>query len=436
MSITLTVFIIVLIIPLIITPVKIANPFLILAIYFFLFIIGKFLINNAYGIDFMLGQNKAKIIAELNYWLYYIIISYITAAAFIFYRKSIKIKTVIPEYDDAGKRKEPPFFYIRKSAYYIAIGLPIIIIGIIVLKGINPISQTYQVRLFTQSQGMLYFLIVILFFSNLSIILFLNKIRNKKIPSLKIIVAAFVSIGYALVSGLSSTIVTCVASYFIFLSAYKRISIERFIIIFLPIIMLYATFHNQYRLMNMDSNNISITEFANSAEINDETFFRIFNRFDYLEMYCKGHQYISSYGPDYGMSLLAGTIQFVPRAIWPTKPENTSTFFSRKIIPEVMDEVGSTANFNSLNEFTRAFGVWGGIIIGGIVFGLILGYVYVHFKISYYEPYAALFHTIVLFYAFYTGFIAGYINDQGVQLLIINSILFKIFIRKNNPVNK
>ncbi|MBI5195216.1 MAG: hypothetical protein HZA10_02720 [Nitrospirae bacterium] len=410
----------VLITPLIFTPKRLANPYFLLAGNVVLFFVLKYVFNTIFNIDFLLDVEKTDIDIELWYFIAYITTAYLTSMLFIYMNN---IKHINFSYT----------YLVNNKAYFTSILLPIALVLIVIFAmDINPLIQSILVRRFTQAKGMFYILAVILFLINLMVVDLLQCIfLAKKRPPSKLIFATIICFGYAVISGYASTIVSGFICFVIFMSAYKKLKVELYVVLIMPLIMLYAVIHNQFRLLNLNDK-ISFIEIIGKININAELLVNIFNRFDYLEMYVKGHQLVKTMEPDMGLSMLTAIIQFIPRAFWPDKPLNTSSFFSNQIIPNVMEEAGSTANFNSLNEFSRSLGPISGVLVGGVLFGLLLGWAYLEYRKSLNDQYCSLYYSLIVCQFITLGFSAGFINDVAIQVFIINLLLFKIFISRQN----
>lgn len=421
------ILLIIIILPFFFTPFKIGSPFFIIGLFLFVFFILKYYLFQNLGSSFLYSLTFQVINEQMKYMLFYILFSYLIAFIYILYKRGKKID------------KKYSTYKVKASAYYLTIILPLLLIFLAVSKGINPLTQPLQMRQFSESNGMFYILAPILFLIYLTIIQLIKSISKRKIPEFKICLASAVSISYALVSGFGSTIIICFGLYLIYLSTLKRIKIEKLLLVLFPILMIYAVIQNQYRIIKIDtSNKVELIELISKIEVDDILIEAMFNRFDYLEMYCSGHEYLLRNEPDYGKSLFSSVVQVIPRSVWPEKPYNTSSYMSRKIIPDVVEKVGSTANFNSLNEFTRSFGGTIGLIFGCLIFGMILGRVYFEYESSLNLEYYSLKYAMVIFLFCFIGFVAGFINDQAPQVLLINYILFKVFIKgeKTEKLNR
>jgi hypothetical protein len=105
---------------------------------------------------------------------------------------------------------------------------------------------------------------------------------------------------------------------------------------------------------------------------------------------------------------------------------------TRELLPQNL-ETGVTANFKSLNEFSKAFGTFG-ILLGGVVLAVILALTYAVFDASVNRPYLSVYYVIVLFQYVGTGFFAGFVNDLALPSFVLGNIFFRRFYPKTrNP---
>jgi len=200
----------------------------------------------------------------------------------------------------------------------------------------------------------------------------------------------------------------------------------------LPIIVIFTLFYSAYRDANFSGSRINLSDAMHLVIDNPDAAGIAMNRFDYLETYVEGHRYVLSLDPDWGASMLGVFLQPLPRGLWPDKPDGFSTYMTGQILPQNL-QIGVTANFNSLNEFTRAFGS-AGVVIGGLFLACILVLAYAVFSSAAGRPYLSTYYvTVVLIYVG-TGFIGGFINDQALPQFILNNIFFALFVRRPTPM--
>jgi hypothetical protein len=130
--------------------------------------------------------------------------------------------------------------------------------------------------------------------------------------------------------------------------------------------------------------------------------------------------------------MLGVFLQPLPRGFWPEKPDAFSTYMTGQILPQNL-QIGVTANFNSLNEFTKAFGS-AGVVIGGLLLACILALAYSVFSSAVGRPYLSTYYvTVVLIYVS-SGFMGGFVDDQALPQFILNNIYFFLFVRRPTPI--
>jgi uncharacterized membrane protein (DUF485 family) len=174
-----------------------------------------------------------------------------------------------------------------------------------------------------------------------------------------------------------------------------------------------------------------LSEAVTTGLASDQTVGVFSNRFDYLENFTVATVYICQKRPDYGASLSTAFVQFVPRVFWKRKPEVFSMAMTKVLIPHMYDEAESTANFGAMNEFLNAFGLYLGMFMGTVFFGVVIGAAQANFMSAENVPYKAVQYLLVVFPFVLTGFVAGFIADLALPLLLLNLLYFKLFVRRS-----
>jgi hypothetical protein len=146
-------------------------------------------------------------------------------------------------------------------------------------------------------------------------------------------------------------------------------------------------------------------------------------------MYTKGQIFISSGNVEPFYSLINFLYSPIPRFFYPDKPLNFSQIFTVNLLPQNF-EIGVTANFGALNEFSYNFGQFFGIAVGSIFLGYFLTICYRYFLRSKNNPYMSIFYLSVIFPYLQAGIVSGFIHDLALPMLILNFIYFNIFIGK------
>jgi hypothetical protein len=307
--------------------------------------------------------------------------------------------------------------------------VPALLLLIGATQGINPIANPLGFRQLTQSQGMFYVLSVFQFLlAVISIrvpyVIFVLKRR----PSIGTMVLYLSSAAFAIISGFASMTAQLVIVPLFFWSVCYQKRIETWLVFLLPIIIVFTLFYSAYRDANFLGARIDLSEAMNAVIERPDAAKLALNRFDYLETYAEGHRYVSNLDPDWGASMIGVFLQPLPRGLWPDKPDGFSTYMTRQILPQNL-QIGVTANFNSLNEFTRAFGS-AGVVIGGLFLACVLVLAYSVFDSAAGRPYLSTYYVTVVLVYVSTGFMGGYVNDQALPQFILNNIYFFLFVRR------
>lgn len=401
------------------TNFSIVNPFGFLFYFFGIFFIIKYIHNNYYEIDYLLGISRTDIDIASKSMLIYIIIAFV-----VFVLTNLANSRPLK----AGNYQ----FYLSKLAIIFSIGIPIALIFSALIFNINPVENPLIFRQYVQSNGMYYFLAVYIFFLKLYSIYipYIYFIRHEKLLKSDLL-CYLVLITFSLFSGFSSLMIFFLLYPLLFFSiCYAKRFYEFIIYLSTPVALIFVLVYSYYRDNRFYGYSVSIYESLVNVIEHQDFSARLFNRFDYLEMYTKGYLVLSNVFLDFKANFLTIFIQLVPRSIWPEKPLNFSSAMTADIIPENFSN-GVTANFNSLNEFIYNFGSFG-IILGGVILGFIIYLTYFYYKRSYFNPYASLFYLMIIFPYFSMGFISGFINDLALPSLLINLLLFKLFVKPKN----
>ena len=246
-----------------------------------------------------------------------------------------------------------------------------------------------------------------------------------------LIVSLLSVVPYMLLSGYASTpllfMIGAGGSYVI----QKKLYLVWVPFVLFPLILLYATIHNTLRQTWATGDAVRIADFvSNEIDLRDAVP-RLFNRLDYLEMLSLGYDSFKNSESEGLVKFAEVLIQPIPRSIWPNKPYNFSSEMSRRVIPDVVHLIGSTANFNALNEFVRAIGEAGGIIVFGLFLGVLLSVADLIYAGTVLFSAYRLFYLVVIFPYIWIGYPAGMINDFALPYVAI-SLLFLTFLAKIN----
>lgn len=420
----------VLILPFVRTPVRITNPFGYISIFLGLMFIGKYIYNQLWGTPFLLGLSVEELQKGFRPMAAYLCVAFIAALPFcgdlLFDHPATASDGQLRI---AGQAEVEPTL-VAKTLMFV---VPAILLIIGAMQGINPIANPLGFRQLIQSKGMFYILSVFLFLLGvISIYVPYVILVLRKRPSIAVIILYLWTAAFSIISGFASMIAQLVIVPLFFWSVCYRKRVEVWIATLLPIIVIFTLFYSAYRDANFLGSRINLSDAIHAVIDNPDAAGIAMNRFDYLETYVAGHHYVLSLDPDWGASMLGVFLQPLPRGLWPDKPDGFSTYMTGQILPQNL-QIGVTANFNSLNEFTRAFGS-AGVVIGGLFLACILVLAYAVFSSAVGRPYLSTYYvTVVLIYV-ETGFVGGFINDQALPQFILNNIFFALFVRRPAPM--
>jgi hypothetical protein len=413
----------VILLPFIRTEARVTSPFGYICGFVGFLFIGKYFYNDWLGVPFLDGADSIELATHFRSLSAYLGIAFLLALPFCNPRRSRS--------DRPSVHTQPAGFKLTAPALFLLIAMPILLVALGLSNGVNPISNPLAFRQFIQSKGMFYLLSVYIFLLNaISIYVPYVVIKERKLPSVVVIVAYLVAAAFALISGFASMIVNVITVPLLFWSACYRKRIEFGLIFLLPVVVAFTVLYSAYRDLNLSGSGISISSAIVTVTDNPAAAANAFNRFDYLENFAKGERYLETQDPDWGASLVEVFMQPVPRAFWPQKPENFSTSMTRQLLPQNL-AIGVTANFNSLSEFVQAFGGFG-ILIGGVILAFILAIAYCVFDATEDNPYLAVYYIVVLLGYVGTGFYAGFVNDLAFDNFLLENVFFRLFIRRGD----
>ena len=422
----LPILVAVLLAPFMFKRLQITNPFGYICFFVGLFFVVKILHHQYFVADFLLNLDPQLVVKTLASMVIYLGLAYLTALALLLF-------VLVPTKAAPSKSGIDPTRDFRPSppASVLAMLLPALLIVIGLLQGVSPIENPLGFRQVIQSKGMFYVLSVELFLIvvHACYIPYLV-IHRRQWPSLLALCGYLAGVAFAFISGFASMILTFVTAPLFFFSVCFKRRIEPYILIGVPLAFVYTLIYSAYRDARLNFSDISLSEAFDKVLDNPELLTAAFNRFDYLEMFVRGQQYITELTPDLGVSMLNFVFQPLPRSLWEDKPDNFSTLMTRNLLPANFD-IGVTANFNSLNEFMYSFGNFG-IVIGGLFLGAVLAFSYRRFVTAAHKPYDALFYVAIVLPYVSAGFMGGFINDLPLPLLLLNLLFFRIFVKRRN----
>jgi hypothetical protein len=418
----------ILILPFVRTPVRITSPFGYICFFLGLTFIGKYAYNQFWGTPFLLGLDMEEVHKSFQPMAAYLCVAFAAALPFcgdrLFGHPATRTSHGGNEYIVRQAEVEPTL-----AAKALLIVVPSVLLLIGAMQGINPVANPLGFRQLIQSKGMFYILSIYLFLlAVISIYVPYIFLVLRKRPSIGVIILYLWAAAFAIISGFASMIQQLVIVPLFFWSVCYRKRIELWVAFLLPAIITFTLFYSAYRDANFLGSRINLSEAMHAVIDNPDAVKIAMNRFDYLETYVEGHRYVSDLDPDWGASMLGVFLQPLPRGFWPDKPEAFSTYMTGQILPQNL-QIGVTANFNSLNEFTKAFGS-AGVAIGGLSLACILVLAYSVFSSAVGRPYLSTYYvTVVLIYVS-SGFMGGFVDDQALPQFILNNIYFFLFVRR------
>lgn len=410
------ILIVILIAPFLWVRFQITNPFGFLLVFFGIFFVSKYFHHTLFDSSFL--ENISPELIDDNLY----VISLFLFLSYIFSYLIINIKNISKYHIND--------FRINNIAIVLSIVIPLILLTSGIISGINPLNNPLGFRQLIQSNGFFYLLSIEIYILNIiSIYTVYIWFKTKKRPDFIILFSYIYSFIFAIYSGFSSMVlIFFIAPLFFYSLCYGK-RIEKYFLYAAPFVAIYVMIYSAYRDANLNGFNISLYEAAQKALVRDDLIKSVYNRFDYLEMYTKGQVFISAGHIDPFYSLLNFIYSPIPRFLFPEKPLNFSQLFTSNLLPQNF-EIGVTANFGLLNEFSYNLGPFFGVVFGSLFTGYVLSVCYRWFLRSKNNSYISIFYLSVIFPYFQGGVIAGFINDLALPLLILNLVYFKFFIKK------
>lgn len=395
---------------------QITNPFGFLFVFFGIFFVSKYFHHIYTNSSFLEDISPGLINGNLYAISLFLFLSYL-----IFYFL-INIKN--------NKIYINNNFKLNKIFYIFVVLIPLILFSIGIFKGINPLNNPLGFRQLIQSNGFFYLLSIELYLINvLSIYIIYQWFKNRKMPDALLLITYVYSFVFSIYSGFSSMAITFFVAPLFFYNLCFGKRIEKYFLYVFPFVAIYVMIYSAYRDANLNDSNISLYQSLIKVLERDDLLLTIYNRFDYLEMYTKGQIFISSGNVEPFYSLINFLYSPIPRFFYPDKPLNFSQIFTVNLLPQNF-EIGVTANYGALNEFSYNFGQFFGMAVGSIFLGYFLTICYRYFLRSKNNPYMSIFYLSVIFPYLQAGIVSGFIHDLALPMLILNFIYFNIFIGK------
>lgn len=398
-----------------------AKPVNYILFFSFFFIFSKIVILNFFNVGFLLNTDIELIRESIFYFSLYIFIACVLSRVQFFKKKIILIPRKSFSNEIVVRSFAPLAILMIVSLLYISA----------LFKGFNPFHNPLLFRQHTQLQGMMYLTLMLYFFSSFYFSYIPYKVLSLKSKlSFVEIFTYFVLLIFTFTCGLTSMFIQFLIAPLLFYNICYRKAIFKYIILIAPPILFFTLIFTKYRdSIYIAGSSESLFSIATSyfSDIKN-LILKVVLRFDYLEMYALGYEY-TLLSQNFLHSITSFIFQPIPRYFYENKPLNFSTFMSEKIVPTNMQN-NVTANFNSLNEFFLNFGFLFGFLIAVFSLTIIIKIATKSFNDSYHNPYNAFKYLLIFFPFIQIGFMAGFLNDLALPVLIINLILFKIFFKR------
>jgi hypothetical protein len=314
------------------------------------------------------------------------------------------------------------------AGYCVALLLPAILVFTAISKGVD-VTSPLALRHFLSSNGMFYFLEPIFFLAALlGTKMTYDFAVLRRSPPISIIVIFGVYCAIGLRSGYSGFLISMPLAALVLLSAFKSRRVWPLLVVLGPLALLHAAIYLQYRQRALADTTTTYTSSARTVLTDRGGIRMLLNRLDQMDVFVEGYHYLSDKEPA-GIRAV-GNVAFlmVPRAWWAEKPTTFSATMTSAIMPEVYSQ-GSTANYNSLNEFRYLFGPTPGLLIGSLLLGLLLFMLDRTYDRCSGSLRISVFYTLVLLTPFITGFSAGFLNEAALPMLCINYACYRLLVR-------
>ena len=292
-----------------------------------------------------------------------------------------------------------------------------------IIRGVDFINDTLAMRKLMQGQGAAYLMLVTNLLVAMTAVFATCQSETRRYGWLRWLLPLGVCLLYSVFSGFASSIFAIALVIVNCVAIRRRLRLWWLPVLLFPAIVFFAFMHNLVRQAKASDPSTSVAVILRDAPNWRDVLPYMFNRLDYLEMLTFGYYELNQHPAEGLRPMLEVLVQPVPRAYWPGKPMNFSTSMSWRVMPDVVEEVGSTANFNAFNEFVRAFGT----IIGPVIFTVALSLLlvladYFHIRAQF-NSRMALFYICIVIPYLSVGFIAGFINDLALPNLLISAVL-------------
>jgi len=398
---------------------QITNPFGFLFSFFSIFFVSKYF-HHIYSDSSFLEDISPDLINEHLYAI----------SIFLFFSYIVCYFLINNKNNKNNKNYINNSFKLNNISSIFAILIPLILFTLGIINGVNPIDNPLGFRQIIQSNGFYYLLSIEIYLLNvLSVYIVYQWFTFRKLPDTLFLLIYAYSFVFSIFSGFASLSLIFIILPLFFYNLCHGKRIEKYFLYASPFVAIYVMIYSAYRDGNFSGGNISLYQSLLKVLDRDDLLLSIYNRFDYLEMHTKGQMFISDGHVEPFYSLINLLYAPIPRFFFPDKPLNFSQIFTVNLLPQNF-EIGVTANFGALNEFSYNFGQFFGIVVGSIFLGCVLAVVYRFFLRSKNNPYTSIFYLSVIFPYFCSGIIAGFIHDLALPMLILNLIYFNIFIKK------
>ena len=403
---------------------RITSPFYCVGIFPLMYLCGKYYWNHYWQIDFLRDCSER----EISHVCLLLGLSLLGAAilARVLQHAGMPRLLKLDAYLQRNRMHSHEFVWGPTSHRFIALVVASIIALFLwarVFKGVDFVNNTLAMRRLMQGQGAAYLMLVANLLVAMTAVFATCSSVTRRYGWMRWVLPLGLCAVYALFSGFASSIFSIALVVVNCVALRNRLRLWWLPILLFPAIVYFAFMHNLVRQSKTNDPSASVVSILDAMPAWRDIAPHIFNRLDYLEMMALGYRELVKQPPEGIRPLAEVLVQPVPRAIWPEKPLNFSTAMSWRVMPEVVSEVGSTANYNAFNEFVRAFGPALGLVVFVVILALVLVWAdYFHVRAQE-NAQVALFYICVVNPYLAVGFIAGFVNDLALPNLLISSLV-------------
>jgi hypothetical protein len=282
-------------------------------------------------------------------------------------------------------------------------------------------------RNFTQTKGMSYLSIT---FETLSLITIYQYIQSRKYIKLSFLLI-YLTI-FHFVNGKTSPIITMILFILFYLYSVRKIVPNKSLFFSFILLFFFSLLHGFIRVKG---DLINALYFILDSGIDFNLFINQFvERISQLEEFCLLTQLVVDNNIEINyLSPLNVILQFIPRALWDSKPLFFNSNIMSLIYPEIYN-AGVNFAFLGIGEFIYTFGITIGIFLAASLMGYLLNICFFYLKYTENNANVFLFFYFVPYFYLTAGFNDGWLNTAVLPTILLNIVIFKI-IGKFNFIN-